>query len=69
MRFPMAIRSRSFFAEMLYNSNSSNSNSKVDTIRIMHNSNKGIGNKGNINRIVRTSSKSSINAIMRITSD
>ena len=58
-----------FFAEILYNSNSSNSNSKVDTIRIMHNSNNSIGNKGNINRIVRTSSKSSINAIMRITSD
>ncbi len=68
MRCIMAFRSRSFFAEMLYNSNSSNSNSKVDIIRIMHNSN-SIGNKGNINRIVRTSSNPSINAIMRITSD
>ena len=40
----------------------SNSNNKVDTIRIMHNSN------SNINKIVSMSSKSSINAIMRITS-
>ena len=63
----MAFRSRSFFAETLYNSNSSNSNSKVDKIRIMHNSNSK-GNNGNINRIVRTSSNPSINAIMRITS-
>jgi hypothetical protein len=68
MRFPMAIRSISFFAEIMYNSNSnmcignSNSNNKVDTIRIMHNSN------SNINKIVSMSSKSSINAIMRITS-
>ena len=65
MRSPMAIRSRSFFAETLYNSNSnSNSNNKVDTIRIMHNSN----SIGNIKEIVSTSSNSSINAIMRITS-
>ena len=57
----MAIRSRSFFAEILYNSNS---NSKVDNTRIMHNSNKGIGNsnRGNIKEIVRTSSNPSINA-------
>ena len=54
--------------EILYNdnsnshtSNNSNSNSKVDNIRIMHNSNKSIGNS-NIKEIVRTSSCSSINA-------
>ena len=55
----------------MYNSNSnsytdnsnSNSNDKVDDIRIMHNSNNtSIGNRGNINEIVRVSSKSSINA-------
>ena len=51
MRLPMAIRSRSFFAEILYNNNSNNSNgnSKVDNIRITHNSNSNIGN---INEIV-----------------
>jgi hypothetical protein len=71
MRPQMAIRSRSFFAEILYNDNSnSNRDNKVDTIRIMHNSNNSIGNsnRGNIKEIVSTSSKSSINAIMRITS-
>ena len=54
--------------EILYNdnsnkhtSNNSNSNSKVDNIRIMHNSNKSIGNS-NINKIVRTYSNPSINA-------
>ena len=44
-----------------YTSNNSNSNSKVDNIRIMHNSNKSIGNS-NINKIVRTYSNPSINA-------
>ena len=52
------------FAETLNtvdsNSYTSNSNSKVDNIRIMHN-NMCIGNS-NIKEIVRTSSKSSINA-------
>ena len=67
MRLIMAIRSRSFFAEILYNDNSnSNRDNKVDTIRIMHNSN-SIGNS-NIKEIVSTSSNPSINAIMRITS-
>jgi hypothetical protein len=51
----------------MHNSNSnsytSNSNSKVDNIRIMHNSNNtSIGNRGNINEIVRVSSNLSINA-------
>ena len=55
MRLLMAIRSRDFSVETMYNSNS-NSN-KVDVIRITHNS-----NKGNINRIVRVSSNPSINA-------
>ena len=44
-----------------YTSNNSNSNSKVDDIRITHNSNK-------LNEIVAVSSNSSINATMRITS-
>ena len=56
MRCIMAFRSTSFFAEILYNSNSDNSNSnKVDTIRIMHNSNR-------LNEIVAVSSNPSINA-------
>lgn len=57
----MAIQIARIFAEIMYNDNSnsytSNSNSKVDNIRITHNS-----NKGNINEIVRTSSNLSINA-------
>ena len=70
MRLIMAISSRSFFAEILYNSNSNsnsytsnNSNSKVDTIRITHN-NMCIGNSNSnrLNEIVRTSSNPSINA-------
>ena len=67
----MAVQNTHFFVEIMYNDNSnsytdnnSNSNSKVDDIRITHNSNKhsGIGNSNRLNRIVRTSSKSSINA-------
>jgi len=68
----MAIQSSHFFVEIMYNSNSnsytsnnSNSNDKVDTIRITHNSNSNntsIGNRGNINEIVRVSSNLSINA-------
>ena len=47
----MAIQNTLFFVEIMYNSNS-NSNSKVDDIRIMHNSNNMcIGNRGNINEI------------------
>lgn len=63
MRLPMAIRSRSFFAEILYNNNSNNSNgnSKVDNIRITHNS-IGNSNSNRLNRIVSTSSNQSINA-------
>jgi hypothetical protein len=49
----------------MYNSNSnsytSNSNDKVDNIRIMHNS-IGNSNIGNINKIVIVSSNLSINA-------
>ena len=64
MRLIMAIRSRSFFAEILYNDNSnSNRDNKVDIIRITHN-NTSIGNSNSnrLNRIVRTSSNLSINA-------
>jgi hypothetical protein len=57
MRCSMAFRSTSFFAEIMYNSNSNN---KVDDIRITHN-NTSIGNRGNINGIVEVSSNSSIN--------
>ena len=57
MRLLMAIRSRDFSVETMYNSNSN----KVDDIRITHN-NTSIGNRDNINRIVRTSSNPSINA-------
>ena len=61
----MAIQIARIFAEIMYNDNSnsytSNSNSKVDNIRITHN-NTSIGNRGNINEIVRTSSNLSINA-------
>ena len=62
MRLLMAIRSRDFSVETMYNSNSN----KVDDIRITHN-NMCIGNS-NINRIVGVSSNPSINAVMRITS-
>lgn len=67
----MAWKSSHFFAEIMYNDNdnsytSNNSNSKVDIIRITHNKGIGnnmcIGNSNRLNRIVRTSSKSSINA-------
>jgi CRISPR/Cas system-associated protein Cas7 (RAMP superfamily) len=57
MRLLMAIRSRDFSVETMYNSNSNSNSNKVDVIRITHNS-----NKGNINRIVRVSSNPSINA-------
>ena len=56
------------FAEILHNDNDNsytrNSNSKVDNIRIMHNSNNGIDNSNSnrLNEIVRTSSYPSINA-------
>ena len=59
------------YAETLYNDNSnsytsvgnSNSNNKVDNIRITHNSNKhSIGNSNRLNRIVRTAANPSINA-------
>ena len=60
MRLNMAIQNTHFFAEIMYNDNSNsytsnNSNSKVDNIRITHNSNR-------LNEIVRTSSNPSINA-------
>ena len=52
MRLIMAIRSRSFFAEILYNDNSnSNRDNKVDIIRIMHNS-IGNSNSNRLNEIV-----------------
>ena len=58
-----------FFAEISYNSNSnSNRGNKVDNTRIMHNSTSISNSNSNIKEIVRTSSCSSINAIMRITS-